>query len=152
MRTNYVVGGYVCMMILPVFRNNEGLFPNWISHILWIGTVFCFTKLAFPSETAIRKTLEKRYLNSPKPLATKIRAVLGTIEISRGRCRESFESVTDWKQENFNASWDHPTAIAILGEFSRILNKHLEDFPDERWESEVQGWIRFVEQVRRDQN
>lgn len=140
------------MMILAVFRDNEGLFPNWINHILWIGTVFCFTKLAFPSETTSKILGKEKYLNSPKCPAGKMKTILGTVEISRGRCRESFESITDWKQENFSASWDHPTAIAIFGEFSRILNKHLKDFPDERCEPEVQEWIRFAEQVRRDQN
>jgi|GEM_PF-2473536 len=156
MRTNYVVGGYVCMIVLAVFSDSTIFLPFWVSGPLWIALAFCYSKVAILSEPGQEKWTRGEsgggYLNSPKKSPAATRAALRTVEISRGRCREHFENVKCWKEENFNASWDHPTAAAIFAEFSRILNTHIEEFPDDKRQPEVWEWVRFAEEVRRNQN
>lgn len=153
MRTNYVVCGYVCMAILSVFADNEQLFPRWPSGILWIGLVFCFTKLAFPSETAASLKPEKPrevYLNSPKPSAA--RSVSSSIDFSRNFCRQLYLGVKAWKRENPYNSWDHPEAVEVFDEFSATLDKHLEEFPEESQLSEVQQWIGYANEIRKNRD
>ncbi len=151
MRTNYVVVGYVCMMVLAVFRDNDQLFPSWVGHILWVGTVFCFTKLAFPSETTAQKMPKKgKYLNSPRPSPAKSASDLK--ELSRNLCRQLYQGVREWKRDNQYKSWDHPKAIEIFDEFSAALDKHLEEFPDEAREMELHEWTGYANEIRRNRD
>ncbi len=151
MRTSYVVVGYVCMMILAVFRDNDQLFPNWVGHVLWIGTIFCFTKLAFPSETVEKNVAGKgRYLNSPIPSTAT--SVANPKEFSRSRCRQLYQSVRNWKRENPYKSWDHPGAAEVFDEFSAALDKHLDEFADEARELETNEWTRYANEIRRNRD
>ncbi len=150
MKTHLVVIGYLCIGILSAFDSSERLLPRWLELLLWIVLTAAFTRIAFQNE--IESPKQRTFHNSPRNTVAQTKQILGTAEISRGRCRESFESVTGWKAEHPNASWDHPTAAQIFAEFSGILNKHLRDFPDERHAAEVQKWIHFADEVQRNQN
>ncbi|MEK7645205.1 MAG: hypothetical protein AAB391_02715 [Patescibacteria group bacterium] len=153
MRTYYVVGGSVCLMILAVFTDNGGLFPRWIIGSLWITLAYCFSKLALPPETTPslkpKKTREV-YHNSPRPSAA--RSASNSTEFSRNFCRQLYQGVQAWKKENAFKSWGHVEAVEIFDEFSAALDKHLDEFPDEAYESEVQQWIAYATEIRRNRD
>lgn len=153
MKNNYVVGGYVCMMILVVFGDSGGLIPCSINCLLWIVLALCFSKVAFSAETTLSlKPVKPRevHLNSPKPWTA--RSVSSPTEFSRNFCRILYQDVKAWKQENAFKSWDHPEAIEVFDEFSEALDKHLDEFPDEYGEPEVQQWIGYANEIRRNRD
>lgn len=139
------------MAMLMVFADSGQLLPSWVNSLLRIAVVFCFTMLAFPTEPKLPKTRKREvYLNSPKPSTTK--SASDATEHSRNLCRSLYQEVKTWKQENPYASWDHVEAVQIFNRFSDALDEHTDTFQREWEQFEVQQWIAYANEIRRNQN